>query len=52
VGKGTGQGLAIARSIVIDKHRGQIDVASVVGQGTQFTLKLPIGGRESAGGAQ
>jgi PAS domain S-box-containing protein len=49
VGKGTGQGLAIAHSIVVDKHRGLIDVHSVVGEGTHFTLKLPIGGRDSVG---
>jgi signal transduction histidine kinase len=42
VGKGTGQGLAIVRSIVVDKHGGSIDVASEVGKGTTFTLRLPI----------
>ncbi len=42
VGKGTGQGLAIARS-VIDKHQGTIDVASTVGH-TTFTLRLPLAG--------
>ncbi len=47
VGRGTGQGLAIARSIVVDKHCGSIEVNSVVGEGTRFTLKLPIGGRGS-----
>jgi PAS domain S-box-containing protein len=45
VGKGTGQGLAIARAIVVDKHRGDIDVQSVVGEGTRFTIRLPIVGR-------
>jgi signal transduction histidine kinase len=45
VGKGTGQGLAIARSIIAEKHGGQIDVHSVVGQGTRFLLRLPVGGR-------
>jgi PAS domain S-box-containing protein len=47
VGKGTGQGLAIARSIVVDKHRGDIGVHSVVGEGTRFTIRLPIHGREA-----
>jgi PAS domain S-box-containing protein len=44
VGKGTGQGLAIARSIITEKHGGQIEVQSVVGQGTRFLLRLPVGG--------
>lgn len=44
VGRGTGQGLAIARSIVVDKHGGTIDVQSEPGVGTSFVLCLPIGG--------
>lgn len=44
VGRGTGQGLAIARSIVAEKHGGRIDVHSVVDGGTTFTLHLPIKG--------
>jgi signal transduction histidine kinase len=45
VGRGTGQGLAITHSILVDKHGGDISVSSQVGVGTQFTLRLPIGGR-------
>jgi signal transduction histidine kinase len=45
VGRGTGQGLAIARSIVVDKHGGQIDIDTEVGVGTRFTVKLPVKGR-------
>jgi two-component system NtrC family sensor kinase len=41
VGKGTGQGLAISRSIV-DKHEGTISFESQVGRGTTFTISLPI----------
>jgi PAS domain S-box-containing protein len=45
VGRGTGQGLPIARSIVVDKHGGNIRVESQIGVGTRFILELPIGGR-------
>ncbi len=41
VGKGTGQGLAIARTIIKD-HGGDLSVTSKVGEGTQFTITLPI----------
>jgi signal transduction histidine kinase len=42
VGKGTGLGLAIARQIIMDNHHGTIDACSEIGQGTQFSLRLPI----------
>jgi PAS domain S-box-containing protein len=42
VGKGTGQGLAISRSIVVDRHGGSFDVHSIVGTGTRFTIRLPV----------
>lgn len=41
VGKGTGMGLAIAYGIVQD-HKGEIEVASKEGQGTSFSICLPI----------
>ena len=41
VGKGTGQGLAIAHSIVVGKHGGHLDVSSKPGVGTTFTIALP-----------
>lgn len=42
VGRGTGQGLAIARSIVVDRHSGTITFETEVGQGTTFTIRIPI----------
>jgi len=45
VGRGTGQGLPIARSIVVDKHVGDLRVESEVGVGTRFIVELPINGR-------
>ena len=49
VGKGTGQGLAIARSIVVDKHRGSLTFETVAGQGTTFYIRLPVDGQATAG---
>lgn len=43
VGKGTGLGMSISYEI-IQKHGGDIQVASEVGQGTTFSITLPIGG--------
>ena len=42
VGKGTGQGLAIARSVIVDKHGGQLTFESEPGVGTTFLIRLPI----------
>ena len=42
VGKGTGQGLAVARSVIVDKHGGTIQVESEVGTGTSFIIRLPL----------
>ncbi|MGD9949141.1 MAG: ATP-binding protein [Desulfobulbus sp.] len=40
-GKGTGQGLAIARRIVMDKHQGRLFFESEKGKGTTFVIELP-----------
>ena len=42
IGEGTGQGLAISRKIIVDKHRGTFDFDSVPGKGTTFIIRLPI----------
>jgi len=42
VGKGTGQGLAISRSVIVDKHKGTINFESELGKGTTFIIRLPI----------
>jgi len=41
-GRGTGQGLALARTIVVEGHGGSIDFTSAPGEGTTFTVCLPI----------
>ena len=51
VGKGTGQGLAIARSVIVDKHGGTLHFETEVGQGTTFFIRLPINGPASASAA-
>jgi two-component system, NtrC family, sensor kinase len=42
VGQGSGQGLTIARGIVVDKHLGTLTFDSEVGKGTTFVVSLPI----------
>ena len=44
VGRGTGQGLALARSIIVNKHGGSITFETHLGLGTTFTIRLPIAG--------
>jgi len=42
VGQATGQGLAIARSIVVEKHGGSLTFEPNTPQGTTFIVSLPI----------
>jgi signal transduction histidine kinase len=42
VGKGTGQGLSIAYSVIVDKHAGNIELESELGVGTTFIIRLPL----------
>jgi signal transduction histidine kinase len=51
VGRGTGQGLAIARSVVVDKHGGTLHFETELGVGTTFFIRLPITGPASASAA-
>lgn len=42
VGRGTGQGLSLARHIIVTQHGGAIDFESEVGAGTTFIIRLPM----------
>jgi signal transduction histidine kinase len=42
VGKGTGQGLALAHSVVVNRHQGQIWFDSETGVGTTFHIRIPL----------
>lgn len=46
VGKGTGQGLAIAHNIIVEQHGGAIDLESEEGKGATFLLRLPLQGSQ------
>jgi PAS domain S-box-containing protein len=50
VGKGTGQGLALAYTVVVKKHGGKIWFETEVGKGTTFFITLPIKVAEAAKG--
>ena len=45
VGRGTGQGLAICRDIVVNKHGGKIFFETGEGKGTTFVIRLPLDGQ-------
>jgi len=47
VGKGTGQGLAIAHNFIVNKHGGDLRFDTEVGKGTTFTILLPVGAKDS-----
>ncbi len=42
VGSGTGLGLSISYDIVVNKHKGKIDIKTCEGEGTTFILAFPI----------
>jgi two-component system, NtrC family, sensor kinase len=44
VGKGTGQGLALAHSVVVEKHGGALTFDTEMGRGTTFHVRIPVNG--------
>jgi signal transduction histidine kinase/CheY-like chemotaxis protein len=47
-GKGTGLGLSLSWEIVVERHHGELSVESEVGEGTTFTMRLPLAPASSA----
>lgn len=50
VGKGTGQGLAISHSVIVEKHGGTIGFETETGIGTTFIVRLPLSETSGAKG--
>jgi signal transduction histidine kinase len=44
VGKGTGQGLAIAHAVIVEKHGGSLGFETRPDEGTTFQIRIPIAG--------
>jgi PAS domain S-box-containing protein len=42
IGRGTGQGLAICHPVIVEKHGGKVFFETAVGEGTTFTIVLPL----------
>jgi two-component system, NtrC family, sensor kinase len=42
IGKGTGLGLSISYQIIVETHRGALNVDSVLGEGTKFRIQIPM----------
>jgi two-component system, NtrC family, sensor kinase len=45
VSRGTGPGLALARSVIVDRHEGTINFHTEIGKGTTFLIGLPLAGQ-------
>jgi len=42
IGKGTGMGLSISYQIIVERHKGELSCNSELGNGTEFTIRLPL----------
>jgi PAS domain S-box-containing protein len=47
VGKGTGQGLAISHTVIVEKHGGTLNLETEEGKGTTFIIYLPLNDKSS-----
>jgi signal transduction histidine kinase len=51
VGKGTGQGLAMAHKAIVVKHHGDLQLESKEGEGSTFIIRLPLENHDDSKGA-
>ena len=51
VGKGTGQGLAIAHAVIVKRHGGTLTFETETGKGTAFIIHLPIPAEAATSGS-
>ena len=42
IGKGTGMGLSISYQIIVERHKGELYCNSELGNGTEFTIRIPL----------
>lgn len=49
VGQGTGQGLALSWALVVERHKGSISFQTTLGEGSTFTVRIPLDGPRDAG---
>jgi signal transduction histidine kinase len=48
IGRGTGQGLSIARTVIVQKHGGELSFTTEAGVSTTFCIRLPMAPRNAA----
>jgi signal transduction histidine kinase len=47
IGRGTGQGLALSRGLVVEKLKGSLHFETETGKGTTFFIRLPVTDEEA-----
>jgi signal transduction histidine kinase len=50
VGRGTGQGLSMVKNLIVDRHQGNVARSTHVGEGSVFTVRIPVAGLQVSAG--